>query len=76
MQNYDVYTDKKISDFNYFDDQIGHLLPMKLEEEEELDYDDIEELKKQQKQLKEALLSKKKIIDVEKMKKEISQISH
>lgn len=68
MQNCDVYTNKQISDFNYLGDQIGHLCPMKLEEEEEVDYDEIEELKKKQKQLKEDLLSKKKIIDVDKKK--------
>ena len=72
MQNCNEYTNKQKSEFNYFGDQIDHLYPLKLEEEEKVDYDEIEELKKKQKQLKEDLLSKKKIIDVDKKKKDTS----
>ena len=73
MQNYDENTNiQQISKFKYFGDQIANHYPMKLEEEEEVDYDEIEELKKKQKQLKEKLLSKTEITDVDKKKKDTS----
>lgn len=72
MQNCYEHTNKQISEFNCFGYQIDNIYPVKFEEEEEVDYDEIEKLKKKQKQLKEDLLSKKKIIDIDKKKKDTS----
>jgi hypothetical protein len=72
MQYLDVFSDQERSMLDSFGEPIGAFFPVKCEEEEEIDYKEVEELKQKQKKIKEDLLRKMNIVDIDKKDDETS----